>query len=113
LELLADLYHELGHIYRWQYGIPNTKRRFFRAGRQAGFSQKEIRNFKDYERPTGFASSYATTSSDEDWAETFSCYLLNKERTSGTIYYGGEKIKLANDRALQRKLKVIQKILCA
>lgn len=108
--LLEDLYHELGHIYRWRNGLTKSKEKIFRSGTRAGFSKEEIKNFRRHDRPLGHASSYAMTNSDEDWAETFSCYLVNR-KLSGYIEYEDEKINLNSDAKLKAKMKTIQSLL--
>ncbi len=104
-----DLFHELGHIFRWRYGLDAIERRHFSSRRL--HRKTKNRDSQKFERCKGFVSEYAATSQDEDFCETFSAFLVNGGKTSGIIKYDGERIDLKMDSVLSAKFRAISRIL--
>jgi hypothetical protein len=106
-ESLEALYHELGHAFVRKYKktlMPEFKRRrdwtddYHRRGRRLANTA----------RLPGFVSGYARTNSEEDFCETFSCYLLNR-RTTGVMKYEGERFEVWEGTRLHKKLLCVEK----
>ena len=64
-------------------------------------------NSKD--RLEGYVSSYASINAEEDFAETFSAYLCNRNKF--LIHYGGDSIDIRKDPVLKRKFEAIHELL--
>jgi len=107
---LEFLYHELGHVLASQYDLTLFKRRFSKRAARSGY-ERATEVFRRRPRSYGFPSGYAEIDWEEDFAETFSCYMVNKGKTRGAVYYGGEHISLSGDLRLRRKLTLIRAIL--
>ncbi len=107
------LFHELGHALSTEYDLSDFKRHFTKRkshGPQGNYNM-DTERFRRRPRVEGFSSGYAQIDWEEDFAETFSCYLVNGGKLRGKVLYGNEEISLADDPKLRKKLLVIRETL--
>lgn len=106
------IYHELGHVFVRKYSLAVPK----------WFNRCSTRNehYLDYllngpklaasKRLVGFVSGYARTTREEDFCETFACYIIN-EKTSGQMRFGDEVFSVKPNSRLAKKLAYVKKML--
>jgi hypothetical protein len=106
------IFHELGHVFVRKYGVEVPK----------SFNRCSTHNehYFDYlmngpklaasKRLVGFVSGYARTTREEDFCETFACYLLN-EKTHGRMRFGGEVFDVKPGSRLAKKFAYVKKTL--
>lgn len=106
-ELLRELfYHELGHAIFQNYNIPKYLTRILNPIVNENPIHYRYRilinNFET--RPPGMCSSYSLIDKEEEFAELFSFYLVNKHKKRFFIF-DNESIDIFKDKVLKRKLE--------
>lgn len=111
IELRQFLYHELGHALLAEYEIPKTMFKKFTSRASSGIKYSlEIGKFSQRERREGFISGYAVINKEEDFCETFSAWVLNAYKTTGTVQYDGESLNLTKDIKLKAKFLAVAQV---
>ncbi len=108
------LYHELGHVLFSTYEISEEFLKIFCNKDPAWLEQLYDPFLTDciehLEHPHEFVSDYATRSTEEDFCETFSAWVMNDFKTNGLITYDGNHLNLKQDKRLQKKFFTISAI---
>jgi len=119
-ELREYLYHELGHALVNNYKLSNRMLKGFcsKISKDGWIEwwkyQWNVIKYSTKERKHGYVSGYASLDREEDFAETFSAFLLNDGKIgNGKIVYDGNKINLnaTKERNLKNKFKTIKEII--
>lgn len=108
-ESLEVLYHEMGHAFFRKYDVELPKEFARRTRWKDGYLRRGLRLVQTARLPS-FVSGYARTTCEEDFCETFSCYLRNR-KTEGRMRYEGEEFVVARGTRLHRKLCFVAKTL--
>lgn len=117
-ELREVLYHAMGHALLDEYDVRSMLGVFTRRGQELTIWDwrryaSDGRRFTNAGRTDGFCSGYARTTRDEDFCETFSCYLVNGCRTRGSFAYADDRFHTDGDERLQQKLARVREVLRA
>lgn len=105
------LYHELGHVLLSTYNISKVMLRpFTKRDPHIVRYYFDIHSDKWEKRESGFISGYAAISTQEDFCETFSAWITNDFRTSGTFRYNGHIIDASDDSRLRKKIVAVKKL---
>ena len=111
-EILKEYcWHEIAHAYYNSFHVKRSILKAFDEYKEQSwlkYNFKVLTN-KLSERPEGFITSYATINAEEDFAETFSAYLCNRNKY--LIHYNGESIDIRTEPILLRKFEAIHELL--
>jgi hypothetical protein len=106
------LYHELGHALLAEHGIKVPRNFNGCRDHKDGYWAYLRRGSRlaGTPRHKSFCSGYARTNREEDFCETFACYLIN-QKTKGWMRYENARFMVTVGTKLHRKFLYVEEVL--